>query len=117
MNNEQQIKLLRLQVALDEHLRDIVQEKGAREFLLEAIEEAPSAKAHVRGTLPAPDPRELADEVWATPTGQRLREVLELHEAAQEAAHTSDRDRKLAEIQAITDPRARINAARKEGFA
>ena len=117
MNNEQQIKLLRLQVALDEHLRGIVREKGARQFLLDAVTDAPSAKAHVRGTLPPPDLRELADEVWATPIGQRLREVLEQHEAAQEAAHTSDRDRKLAEIQAITDPRARINAARKAGFA
>ena len=117
MTNEQRIKLLNLKIDLDEHLRDTVPQKGAREFLWEAIEEAPSAKAHVMGTMPAPDLRELADEVWATPTGQRLREVLEQHEAAQEAAHTSDRNRKLAEIRAIANPGARINALRKAGLA
>ena len=117
MTNEQHIKLLNLRMALDDRLREEVSQKGAREFLLDAISEAPSAKAHVFGTLAAPDARELADEVWATPTGQELRELLDKHEAAQTEANTSDRARKLAEIQAISNPRMRINELRKAGLA
>jgi len=99
MTNEEEIKLLRLQVELDDHLRDVVPQKGARRFLLEEVINSPAAKAHIKGTLPAPDLRELADEVWATKGGQRLREVLEQGDAAKEADAAVKRNADLHSIE------------------
>jgi len=117
MNDQQRIKFLQLQVALDDHLRDVVTQKGARQFLLDEIANSPAGKSHIFGTGPAPSPRELADQVWATDRGSQLRDILAQKEQADADHHESDRDRKLAEIQAIENPRERINAARRAGLA
>jgi len=117
MNNEQTIKLLKLQVQLDEELRKSVPAQGARHFLLEEIINTPAGKSHVKGTLPPPSARDLADQVWATDGGQRLRDILDQHEESEAETSTTDKDRKLAEINAIENPRERINAARAAGLA
>ncbi|QFT64573.1 hypothetical protein [Roseivivax sp. THAF30] len=116
MTNEQEIKRLKLAMAVDDHLRATVHHKGARDILAAEIANTPSGRAHVVGTAKAPGAVELAQELWATRTGQQLRAILAQNEVAEANAYASERDRQLAAILAIENDAERINESRRTGI-
>ena len=115
MTNDQMKKLLKTRVAAERALRGQGLPNKAIDLLAEKLMDAPSVKAHVQGTAPAPTTDEMLAEVWATQTGQDLRAVLDAHEEDTRSDEARQREAELAEI-AKLPPAARMAAARKLGI-
>ena len=112
MTNEQRIKELQLRASIERELAD--QPKGVVELLASQIAKVSSGRAHVYGTASAPTTTELLDDLWHSPVGKDLKEVLAQKEA--ESAATGGAAGTLATIMAIKDPARRMEAARKAGL-
>lgn len=113
MTNEQRIRELELRVSIERELAD--QPKGVVDILASQIAKVASGRAHVFGTAVAPATKELLDELWHSPVGQDLKDVLAQKEA--ESATARGAADTLATIMAIKDPASRIAAARAAGLA
>ena len=111
MDNDQKIKMLELRIAAERELHDIP--SGARDILVSQISKVSSGKAHIFGTAKAPSTTELLDELWFSPVGRDLRELLDTKEA--EGAAPTTQEAKLAEI-AKLPPAQRLQKAREMGL-
>lgn len=113
LTTAQKLKLAELRVIADRALHNLPER--ARDMLITSIIETPSGQDHVFGDLAAPSPDTLIAELWATPRGRDLGEILEAHKA--ERVLEDSAELKLAQIMKIQNPAARIAAAREAGLA
>lgn len=110
MTHEQRIRELELRIAVERELTGIP--AGARDILVSQISKVPAGRAHVLGTAKEPTTTELLDELWHSPVGRDLRELLDAQEGEVEP---DSHEAKLVEINKLTGA-AKINAARALGL-
>ena len=113
MTPEQKLKEAEVRAQFDRSLGEYPE--NVRDFLLTGIKESGVAKSYILGNGAMPSKQELTEDIWLTPTGKDLKEILEDREGHQKSKDQSSREQKLAEIQKLP-PAERISAARKEGL-
>lgn len=110
LNHEQRIRELTLRIAVERELTGIP--AGARDILVSQIAKVPAGRAHVLGTEKEPSAKELLDELWHSPVGRDLRELLDAQEGQVEP---DSAEAQLAELNKLP-PAQRLTEARKRGL-